>query len=137
MNRRRFLLTAGAAVTVGTSGCLADAKDDYDVGMTPTSFDPPEVTVSVGDAVTWKNTGTRNHTVTAYEDGIPESATYFASGGYESEDAARRAWEDGPLGGAISASDTYSHTFEVPGEYQYFCVPHEQGGMRGTVVVEE
>ncbi|MGM0590770.1 MAG: plastocyanin/azurin family copper-binding protein, partial [Halobacteriota archaeon] len=25
---------------------------------------------------------------------------------------------------------------EVPGEYQYFCIPHEQGGMLGTIVVE-
>lgn len=136
MDRRRFLVTAGAAATLGLSGCVAGGQGDYDVGMSPTSFDPRTVTVRVGDEVRWKNTGSRNHTVTAYENGIPDDASFFASGGYESEDAARRAWNEN-LGGAIAANDAYSHTFEVPGEYQYFCVPHEQGGMQGTVVVEE
>jgi plastocyanin len=27
------------------------------------------------------------------------------------------------------------HTFDVPGTYQYFCIPHEMAGMTGTVVV--
>lgn len=134
MDRRRFLVTAGSAATLALSGCTSGDSADYDVGMSPASFNPPEYTVEAGDEVVWKNTSSRTHTVTAYEGGIPETAAYFASGGYDSEDVARRAWQD--FDGGITAGDTYSHTFEVPGEYLYFCIPHEQGGMRGTIVVE-
>jgi plastocyanin len=72
--------------------------------------------------------------VTAYESGIPDEAAYFASGGYDSEEAAREAWTN--LEGAITSGDTYEHTFEVPGTYHYFCIPHERGGMVGTVTVK-
>lgn len=139
MDRRRFLVTAGTAATAGLGGCLSGftgGSGDYDVGMAPASFDPPEVTVEVGDEVLWKNTTSRTHTVTAYENGIPDDGAFFATGAYQSEDAARRAWSEN-LGGGLSAGDTYGHTFDVAGTFQYFCIPHEQGGMRGTVVVEE
>ena len=67
---------------------------------------------------------------------IPEGAEFFASGGFETEAAAREAWQD-RLGGGIEAGERYTHTFEVAGEYEYLCIPHETGGMVGTVVVEE
>ncbi|OYR53986.1 plastocyanin/azurin family copper-binding protein [Halorubrum halodurans] len=138
MHRRRFLERAGAAgVAVGTSlalaGCLAD---QYDVGMTATGFVPEAVTVEVGDRVVWENTSVRGHTVTAYEDAIPEAAEYFASGGFESEAAARAAWSD-EFGGRLENGDRFSHTFSVPGRYDYVCIPHETGGMVGAVIVEE
>jgi plastocyanin len=139
MDRRRFLVTAGVAATTGLGGCvsgLGSGAGDFDVGMTPNAFDPKSVTVEVGEEVVWKNTTSRIHTVTAYENGIPEDGAFFCSGAFESEDAARQAWNDN-LGGGIAANDTYGHTFEAPGTFHYFCVPHEQGGMRGTVVVEE
>jgi plastocyanin len=138
MERRRYLVAAGTTASLALGGCLGLSSgkgEDFDVGMSPASFDPPEITVGVGDEVVWENTSSRTHSVTAYEGGIPEEAEFFASGGYGSEDAARRAWKDS-LGGGIGAGDRYSHSFEVAGEYQYFCIPHEQGGMRATVVVE-
>ncbi len=141
-SRRALLAGLGASVLGGLSGCTAlssgggGGEKSYDVGMTSQAFRPPEVTVSVGDEVVWKNTSVRNHSVTAYGKSIPEEATYFASGGFESENAARKAWRDG-LGGVLKSEDTYKHTFEVPGRYGYFCIPHEQAGMVGTVVVEE
>jgi plastocyanin len=137
MQRRRFLAGAGATVAA-LSGCAAAGStagdDNYDVGMTAVAFRPPELTVTAGETVVWKNTSSRAHSVTAYETGIPEEAEYFASGGYESEEAAREAWTD--LEGAITSGESYEHTFEVPGTYQYFCIPHERGGMVGTVTVE-
>ncbi|MFB6127598.1 MAG: plastocyanin/azurin family copper-binding protein [Halolamina sp.] len=139
MNRRRFLAAVGTGATLSAAGCLGAAgseSDDYDVGMTAVAYDPVEVTVAVGDTVRWKNTSSRAHTVSAYEDRIPEAATYFASGGYDSEAGAREAWTN-DLGGALTSGDTYERTFEVAGSYEYFCVPHEQGGMVGTIVVEE
>ena len=139
MRRRRFLAAAGAAAATGVGGCLGLAAGpdggNYDVGMTAQAFKPRTLTVTAGDTVVWKNTSTRAHTVTAYGEQIPDQAAYFATGGYESERAARDAWDG--RNGAITSGQTYEHTFEVPGEYGYFCIPHEAAGMIGTVTVEE
>jgi plastocyanin len=137
MDRRRYLAAAGTTVALGLGGCLGLTRGEtnFDVGMRPSSFDPVEITVSVGDEVVWENNSSRAHTVTAYEGGLPEGAAFFASGEYEDEEIARRAWQDG-LGGGLQNGEQFRHTFEVPGEYLYFCIPHEQGGMRGTIIVE-
>jgi plastocyanin len=135
MDRRAFLVTAGTAATA-LAGCGGRASQpDYDVGMSTDSFRPERVTVTVGDPVVWHNTSSHAHTVTAYGDPIPDGADYFASGGYESESAARDGWDSG-AGGALYSGDTYEHTFAVPGEYRYFCIPHLRANMIGTVVVE-
>ncbi|WP_058367473.1 cupredoxin domain-containing protein [Haloparvum sedimenti] len=142
MDRRRFLAAAGAvgaAATGALSGCLGaqgGSAADYDVGMTATAFAPDEVTVAVGETVVWHNNSSRTHTVTAYEGAIPEGAEFFATGGFEDEETAREAWWS-DRGGALESGDEFSHTFEVAGTYDYVCIPHEQGGMLGTVVVEE
>jgi len=136
MDRRRFLRAVGTAGLIGVAGCASVASTgEYDVGMTATAFDPPEITVSVGESVTWRNTSSRGHTVTAYEESLPEGAAFFASGDFDSESAARDGFS-GDLEGSLSNADTFTHTFEVPGTYPYFCIPHEQAGMVGTVVVE-
>ncbi|SEO35297.1 Plastocyanin [Halogranum amylolyticum] len=135
MQRRAFLASVGTAGLTAVAGCASVGGSEGDVLMRATAFDPFEFTVEVGDTVTWYNGSTRLHTVTAYENAIPEEAAYFASGGYEDEAAARAAWENG--NGGITSGETYSYTFEVPGEYEYVCIPHEQGGMVGTIVVEE
>lgn len=57
------------------------------------------------------------HSVTAYGDEIPDDAAYFASGGFDSEDAARDAYPDE---GNIPGGESYSHTFETAGTYEYF-----------------
>lgn len=139
--RRRDLLgglsTAVAAGLAGCAGVLGSSSDggDFDVGMSANAFDRPELTVEVGDTVTWRNTSQRAHTVTAYGSRLPEGADFFASGGYDSTEAAREAWADN--GGAIFSTDEYEHTFETAGEHAYFCIPHERSGMVATVVVEE
>lgn len=137
MQRRRFLVTAGSAAAAGVSGCLGltEGKRNYDVGMRAVAFDPSEVTVRVGEKVVWYNNSSRAHSVTAYETGIPDGAEYFASGGFDAERAARKAWREGD--GTITSGQSYTHTFETPGDYHYFCIPHEQGGMTGVVHVRE
>ena len=95
------------------------------------AFDPGSTTVDAGTTVTWENAGSVGHTVTAYQDRMPDDADYFASGEFGSEDAARESID----GGIVEAGETYEHTFEVAGEYDYFCVPHEGSGMTGTVRV--
>jgi len=141
MHRRRFLrrvgAAGGAAATTALAGCSAvGGEPGYDVGMMASAFRPAEVTVAVGDTVVWENTSARGHTVTAYENAIPDEAEYFASGGYDSEVAAREAWPE-DFGGRLESGDRYSRTFSIPGRYEYVCLPHETGGMVGTVVVEE
>lgn len=143
MDRRAFLAAAGSAFAGATAGCvdvgLGDgglADDDYDVGMSANAFVPERIEVSVGDEVVWGNNGTRGHTVTAYEAGLPDGATFFASGDFESTDAAREAWSGGREGN-IAPGETFAHTFETPGEHRYFCIPHERKGMAGVVVVTE
>ena len=139
MDRRSFLATLAAGASAGLAGCGLGAGgspgDEYDVGMGASVFTPQEVTVAVGETVRWRNTNSRAHTVTAYESTLPEGAAFFASGGFETEQAARDGFY-GRLDGALSSGDGFEHTFEVAGEYPYFCIPHERAGMVGTVVVE-
>lgn len=135
MQRRTFLAALGVGATGALAGCSAlggPSGTDYDVDMTANRFEPERYEVSVGDTVRWGNASSRGHSVTAYEDAIPEEADYFASGGAENEAAARDAY---PAEGAIASGEAYEHTFETPGEFGYFCIPHERGGMVGTIVV--
>jgi plastocyanin len=97
-------------------------------------FDPDSVTIAPGDTIEWVNVGTVGHSVTAYEDEIPEEAEYFASGDLSSEQEARDSYPDQ---GDVAGGESYSHTFEVAGEYGYFCIPHESVGMVAEVIVEE
>jgi len=137
LDRRRFLAVGGATATVGLTGCLGVfQRDPYDIGMTAAAFNPTTYSVSVGTTVVWRNTSTRSHTVTAYEATLPDGAAFFATGGYETEAAAREAWESENAGGLING-ETFEHTFEIPGEYPYVCIPHETGGMVGTIEVTE
>jgi plastocyanin len=53
------------------------------------AFAPKKVEVEAGTTVTWKNVGSIGHSVTAYEDDIPDDADYWASGGFDSEQAAK------------------------------------------------
>lgn len=149
MQRRAFLASVGGVGLTALAGCLGPtlSESEYDVGMQSNAFvpepavegaDTPAFEASVGDTVVWANTGSRNHTVTAYDDGLPDGAEYFASGGFADEATARDAWKnnfDG--GGIVEPGATYEHTFEVAGDYYYFCIPHESADMRGKVVVTE
>ena len=96
------------------------------------TFEPKQIQVSVGTEVTWENVGAIGHTVTAYEDEIPDDAAYFASGGFDSQEAAADGY---PEEGNITEGGSYEHTFETTGTYEYYCIPHEMNGMVGTVKV--
>ncbi len=132
---RRAVLKAGAAALAAAAGCLGDGGGDGDDTVEMTSdneYDPATLRVEAGTTVTWETTGNVDHTVTAYEDEIPDAAAYFASGGFDSEGAAR----SNISGGLIAEGETFEHAFEVAGTYEYFCVPHEGSGMTGTIRVE-
>jgi len=87
-------------------------------------FDPESVTITAGETVLWKGVGKYEHTVTADPEQaidadnfrVPEGAEPFHSG-------------------RVAPGETYSRTFDVPGSYRYFCVPHERAGMVGEIEV--
>jgi len=82
---------------------------------------PAVVWVEPGATVTW-NVTEGSHSVTAYHPDfdrplrVPEAGTPFDSG-------------------ILPAGESFQHTFEAPGVYNYFCRPHEGLGMVGLVVV--
>jgi plastocyanin len=94
-------------------------------------FDPGTITVNVGDAVTWTNDSSEAHTVTEVGNKMFDN-NYFASGSFPSEEDAREYFPEG----LIEPGETYEFTFEKAGTYQYFCIPHEGSGMKGTIVVK-
>jgi len=107
---------------------------DHVVDMTAVAFEPDALTVEQGDTVVWTHAGGEPHSVTASAEGIPDGATYWASGDFDSENAARSGWEDGT--GAVQSGQSFVHTFETTGTHDYLCIPHEAAGMVGTVTVE-
>ena len=96
------------------------------------TFEPRTLTVSAGETVTFENESGEAHTVTAYETRIPDGADYFSSGGASSEDAAR----DNLSEELVTEGETVEWTPEEPGTYEYLCIPHENTGMKGEIVVE-
>lgn len=82
------------------------------VDMVRSRFTPPEVTVSVGTVLSFRNEDAFAHTVTARDDG----------------DAS--AFDSGELG----EGDEFEISFDDPGVHRYFCRIHPT--MQGTVVVE-
>lgn len=133
-NRRTFLrLGVVSLSTIAVAGCSdSSASADHTIGMSDDlGFDPKTTTIEPGTTVTWTNTSDVDHTVTAYGDRIPPTASYFASGGFDSERAAKNRVVEG----LIPPSEAYEHRFEEPGTYDYYCLPHENAGMVGTVEV--
>ena len=65
---------AGLALAVMMSGTASASAEELTVGMPARTFVPPNLTVVVGDTVSWSNSSNENHDVTA------ESGA-FASGG--------------------------------------------------------
>ena len=128
---RRLLLLCAAPFVVLT-GCSQGNGNRVTMDGSR-RFAPTTITVAVGDTVTWTNDDSEAHTVTAYQDDIPRGSEYFASGDFSTERDAR----DDVQAGLLKEGESYRFTFERSGTYQYFCIPHEEQGMKGTVIVEE
>lgn len=108
---------------VGLAGCGEEAARV--VGMTGLSkYEPARVAIAAGETVSWRNTSTIVHTVTC----DPAKALRPANVRLP---AGAAPWDSGP----IAAGASWSRRFDVPGEYQYFCVPHELAGMVGALRV--
>lgn len=127
LTRREAIGAMGAAVL---AACFSDRPTDpgdgggIPVDMVDTAFEPATLTIQVGERVTWHNVGQFVHTVTC----DPAEANDPAS---VQLPAGAAPWDSGGVG----PGGTFTHTFDVAGEYHYFCIPHETFGMLGTVVV--
>ncbi|WP_336002513.1 cupredoxin domain-containing protein [Halorientalis halophila] len=133
---RRAVLRLGTATlaTVGTAGCSNRQSSSIQTVTMPDdrTFEPETVPIESGETVRWTNESDVDHTVTASADEIPDEAAYFASGGFESERAARNRVTEG----LIAPGENYEYTLDRPGTYGYYCIPHESSGMAGTVRVK-
>ncbi|MFC7021020.1 MULTISPECIES: plastocyanin/azurin family copper-binding protein [Haloarcula] len=133
--------SGGSTETDGGSGSGSDDGSGSEfveattVEMTDElAYEPKQVEVEAGTTLTFENVGSIGHTVTAYEDEIPDGASYFASGGYDSEQAAKDAYGN-DQGGNVPKGESYEVTLETTGTYEYYCIPHEMNGMVGTIKV--
>lgn len=122
------ILAAGALYLAATLTHPATASSEPAAEVTmdnQVSFHPATVTIQKGQTVQWKNGGLIIHTVTADPDQAVRAADVHLPEGAQTFDS-----------GDLQQGDSFRHTFDVPGEYVYFCVPHEADGMVGKVVVE-
>src|SRR5215211_2747651 len=109
-------LTVMLAIFVAVSGFISQvepisAHQDaaFDVSVVDFAFEPATLSVPVGATVTWTNTGSRPHTVTA-DDGSFDS-------------------------GRLDPGEQFSQTFDQPGTFTYHCGFHPE--MQGSIVVTE
>jgi LPXTG-motif cell wall-anchored protein len=96
------------------AGAAPRSAETKNVSVKDFQFDPKEITINVGDTITWKNDGANPHTVTA-DDGSFDS-------------------------GNLDAGGSFSHTFDKAGTIPYYCKLHgAKGGpgMAGTITVSE
>ncbi len=122
MTPRRILgsvapLTAMLAILLAwlpaaiASPVAAPQRATVNVSMVDNAFQPPTITIQVGDTVVWTNNGSLPHTSTSDTAGI---------------------WDSGIL----LPGQTFSRTFDTAGTFPYNCVIHRALGMVGTVVVQ-
>ncbi|NJO33827.1 MAG: hypothetical protein HC869_12470 [Rhodospirillales bacterium] len=81
-------------------------------------FVPKYLEIEPGDRVTWVNEADEEHNVITFPDGYPRGADAFRS----------------PI--MTRAGERFSHQFDVPGTYEYHCIPHLPMGMHGLVIVD-
>lgn len=125
----KLVAVAIVLVAVALAGCAEDGGNGTDGDGGPYSvaansqsdFDPQSRTIQVGETIVWENTAGFAHTVTSYD--VPQGASSFDSGN-------------------MDGGDTFEHTFQTAGTYQYRCEYHSSSsnggysGMVGEVVVE-
>jgi plastocyanin len=125
----------GTGLVGALAGCsLRPSFSDTDVIAGPDGravFEPSALTVPVGDTVRWGFASAGHNVCCRPADSeaaeIPAGAEGFAS--YDPDES--------PQGSLVPRGNTYEHTFDVAGRYDYACVPHVARGMVGTINVKE
>ncbi|MCP3932432.1 MAG: hypothetical protein GY705_25455, partial [Bacteroidetes bacterium] len=91
---------------------------DHTIGVSSNVFTPNELTIQIGETVTWQNNG-GFHNVNGTLETFADNPKGFGNG-----DASSDSW-------------TYQNIFVLPGVYNYQCDPHAGLGMTGTITVVE
>lgn len=99
-----------------TSASTSTGASKGSVAVNGHSFDPPEVHIKAGEAVKW--------TWVAGSHNVVSGAACTPDGKFTSGSS------------TVGPGSTFSHTFDEPGTYSYYCDPHCGIGMVGKVVVE-
>lgn len=86
-------------------------------------FDPIGLFVEKGTTVTFEDKS-GSHSSTAYKKGTASAETTRIP-----KDA--KAWNSD----TITEGETFEHTFDTEGTYDYFCIPHKSLGMVGRIIV--
>jgi plastocyanin len=87
------------------------------VVMQNIAFNPPTITIHVGQTVVWRNDDTAPHTTTS---GSCSGNVCTPTPGWDS--------------GTLNPGQSFSHTFDMAGTFSYYCRIHGEV-MQGTVVV--
>lgn len=123
-------IVSETATPVAVASAVASPATAAIVKMTDQlQFEPPAVTVAVGETVTWINESAMAHTATDDPAKNPVAQTYPE---YAQLPDGAAPWDSGLL----QEGQSFSYTFTVPGTYDYFCIPHVLSGMRGTITVQ-
>ena len=102
------ILAAQLFVALGPLGVTSAAPPGSQFTIKDFMFAPASLTVKAGTTVTWLNEDEEPHTVVS------------ASGLFRSK--------------AIDTKESFTYTFDKPGEYHFICTIHPQ--MTGTVIVQ-
>lgn len=103
-----------------------DEGEEHIISIVDNAFDPDEIEIAPGDTITWVNDGRQMHTSTLDPEIARDPENAVLPDGAET-------WDSGDL----EPGDEFSITLDVPGEYIYFCRPHEALDMIGTIVVTD
>ncbi len=112
---KRWVVPMFFAFSLLTSGVLQSAE--YKVGMQDWLFTPEELTISVGDTVTWLNDDTADHNLAFY-------------GARPAGAPTEKKPQD------IDVGETYSLVFDQPGVFEYVCKIHRRQDMKGVITVK-
>lgn len=118
---------SGCLDILGDDGPSHDETGDIEIEVGDYYFEPYELEIEVGETVKWVFTEP-GHSVSCVPNhsdlvSLPADAEPFSS--YEGDN----------LGTTVPEGETFSHTFEVTGEYTYVCIPH-QSAQRGKITVQ-
>jgi len=119
MNLKFLSITAIMVLIIAISGCtrssqggtsnVSSQSGTYNVEIQNFAFNPSEITIKKGETVIWTNKDSTSHTVKS------DSGNEISSG-------------------SLSNGQTYSHTFNQVGTFDYHCSIHTS--MKAKIIVE-
>ena len=116
---------AGIALALAVSGLPARAASASITAEPTDSWNPADVTITVGDSVTWTNGGGFHNVCVLKPGGSGDTCSGNPDAVFRNGDPSSD-W----------SSYTNSFTFTTAGSYTYFCEVHKSLGMIGTITVQ-